>query len=105
MRTGWPACRTSRDRVPVHAAAVHSALISLATQKPDTLGNPFKLWTLARLQTALAERQGVHLSDSTIWTWLEDEALHWKRQQSWFHDAEKHDLEFVQKRGPSLRPT
>ena len=91
-------------RVPVHNAAVHGALISLATQKPDTLGYPFKLWTLARLQTAFEERQGVHLSDSTIWTWLEDEGLHWKRQESWFHEAERHDPEFVAKRGPSLRP-
>jgi len=27
-----------------------------------------------------------------------------KRQQSWFHDAEKHDPEFVEKRGALLRP-
>jgi len=83
-----------------HDETVRSALVSLALQKPDTLGYPFKLWTLERLQGAFQERQGVHLSDSTIWTWLEEEGLEWKRQQSWFHEAEKHDPEFEEKRGP-----
>jgi len=88
-------------RPPTHDQKVRSALISLAQQKPDTLGYPFKLWTLERLQTAFKERQGVHLSDSTIWEWVEGEGFKWKRQQSWFHEAEKHDPEFVEKRGAS----
>jgi len=88
-------------RPPRHDQKVRSALISLAQQKPDTLGYPFKLWTLERLQTAFKERQGVHLSDSTIWEWVESEGFKWKRQQSWFHEAEKHDPEFVEKRGAS----
>jgi transposase len=46
---------------PTHDQKVHSALISLTQQKPDTLGSPFKLWTLERLQTAFKERQGIHL--------------------------------------------
>jgi hypothetical protein len=41
------------------------------------------------------------LSDSTIWEWVEGEGFKWKRQQSWFHEAEKHDPEFVEKRGAS----
>ena len=86
-------------RPATHDQAVHSALISLALQKPKTLGYPFKLWTLERLQRAFKERQGVHLSDSTIWTWMDEEGFQWKRQESWFHDAEKHDPEFVEKRG------
>jgi transposase len=68
---------------------VRSELISLTLQKPDSLGYPFKLWTLERLQTAFEERQGVHLSDSTIWEWVEAEGFSWKRQQSWFHEDEK----------------
>ncbi len=91
-------------RQPVHPPEIRSALVSLATQKPATLGYPFQLWTLERLQDAFAERQGIHLSDSTIWEWLAAEGLEWKRQQSWFHDAEKHDPQFVEKRGASLRP-
>ena len=82
-----------------HDETVRSALIGLAIQKPDTLGYPFKLWTLERLQVAFKERHGVHLSDSTIWTWLDEEGLEWKRQESWFHEAERHDHEFVEKRG------
>jgi transposase len=88
-------------RPPTHDQKVRSELISLALQKPDTLGYPFKLWTLARLQTAFEGRVGVHLSDSTIWTWMAEEGFEWKRQQSWFHEAEKHDPQFVEKRGAS----
>lgn len=88
-------------RKPVHSLAVRSALIALAIQKPATLGYPFALWTLERLQRAFAEREQIHLSDSTIWEWVEAEGLRWKRQQSWFHEAEQHDPAFVGKRGPS----
>jgi transposase len=89
--------RPGRPRT--HDEDVRSALIDLALQKPRTLGYPFELWTLIRLQTAFEEREGIHLSDSTVWEWLRDEGLDWKRQQSWFHDAERHDPEFVEKRG------
>lgn len=88
-------------RPPSHDQQVRSQLINLALQKPDSLGYPFKLWTLERLQSAFQERHGVHLSDSTIWEWVEAEGFEWKRQQSWFHEAEKHDPQFVEKRGVS----
>jgi transposase len=88
-----------RGRKPTHGQEVHGQLVSLATQKPKTLGYPFELWTLERLQVAFQERHGLHLSDSTIWEWLAAEGLEWKRQESWFHEAEKHDPEFVEKRG------
>jgi transposase len=91
-------------RPAVHSQEVRGALIGLALQKPRSLGYPFELWTLERLQTAFREREGVHLSDSTIWTWMDEEGFVWKRQQSWFHEAKKHDPEFVEKRGPSSRP-
>lgn len=87
-------------RKATHSREVRSALISLALQKPRTLGYPFELWTLERLQSAFKERHGLHLSDSTIWTWVAEEGFQWKRQQSWFHEAEQHDPEFVEKRGP-----
>jgi transposase len=92
--------RPRPGREPVHSQAVRCALVSLALQKPRSLGYPFELWTLERLQTAFEARQGVHLSDSTIWTWMAEEGFEWKRQQSWFQDAEKHDPEFAEKRGP-----
>jgi transposase len=68
------------------------------------LGYPFALWTLERLQTAFQEQHGIHLSDSTIWEWLAAEGLEWKRQESWFHETEKHDPQFVEKRGASSPP-
>ena len=92
-------------RPPDHTEDVRSSLISLALQKPDSLGYPFVLWTLERLQVAFKERCGMHLSKSTIWSWVNNEGLKWKRQQSWFHDPEKHDPEFVEKRGPSFTHT
>lgn len=92
-------------RPPTHAPEVKSQLLDLALQKPRALGHPFELWTLERLQRAFEEKTKVHLSDSTIWTWLRDEGLVWKRQQTWFHEPHRHDPEFVEKRGPSSRRT
>lgn len=94
-----------RGRPPVHDEKVRGELIKLALTKPSSLDLPFGLWTLERLQEEFAKRQGVHLSDSTIWNWMEREGFHWKRQQSWFREVEKHDPQFVEKRGPSSRLT
>ena len=88
-------------RPPTHGQEIRSALLDLALQKPRSLGYPFELWTLERLQSAFKERQGVHLSDSTIWTWVEEEGFCWRKQESWFHEPEKHDPEFAEKRGSS----
>ncbi len=78
-----------------------SRLVNLALQKPRSLEYPFELWTLERVQTAFKEREGVRVAQSTILDWLAAEGFQWKRQQSWFHDAEQHDPQFVEKRGPS----
>lgn len=90
--------RSGRPRT--HSEAVRSSLIGLALQKPPSLGYPFKLWTLERLQRGFFEREGIHLSDSTIWTWMEEEGFRWRKQESWFRDSEKHDPDFIEKRGP-----
>ena len=91
--------RPRSGRPVTHSPEVRSKVVSLALQKPRSLGYPFEVWTLERLQRAFAEREGVHLSDSTIWEWVEAEGLKWKRQQSWFHAADQHDPAFVEKRG------
>jgi hypothetical protein len=49
------------------------------------------------LHCAFEERHGVHLSDPTIWTWVAEEGFVWKRQQSWFREAQKHEAQFVEK--------
>ena len=82
-----------------HSIEVRSQLIDLALHKPKSLGYPCELWTLERLHTVFNQREGVYLSLSTIWNWLTDEGLSWKRQQSWFDEAEKQDDQFVEKRG------
>ena len=86
-------------RPPTHSQETRSALLDLAMQKPRSLGYPFELWTLERLQRAFQERHGLHLSDSTIWTWVEAEGFRWRKQESWFHEPQKHDPEFAEKRG------
>lgn len=87
-------------RPATHTDKVRSRAIDLALRKPRSLGLPYELWTLARLQTAYEERYGLRLASSTLWKWMQAEGLDWKRQQSWFRDADKHDPEFVEKRGP-----
>lgn len=47
--------------------------------QPDTaeamlVGVFLRMVALERLKKATAERHAVHLSDSTIWTWMEEEA-------------------------------
>ena len=88
-----------------HSIEVRSRLIDLAMHKPSSLDYPFELWTLERLQISFKEREGIYLSESRICTWIKEEGLNWKRQQSWFHNAEKQDDQFVEKRGPSFWPT
>lgn len=91
--------RSGRKRT--HTEQVRSSLLDMVLQKPRSLGYPYELWTLERVQRAFEEQFGIHLSDSTIWTWVEAEGFRWRKQESWFREAEKHDPEFVQKRGSS----
>lgn len=93
--------RERAGRPPTHSQETRSGLLGLALQKPRSLGYPFELWTLERLQRAFKERHDIHLSDSTIWTWVEAEGFCWRKQESWFHEPEKHDPEFAEKRGSS----
>jgi len=91
--------RPRSGRPPIHGEEVRSKLLDLVLQKPRSLGFPFALWTLERLQEAFFEREEVHLATSTIWEWVEAEGLKWRRQESWFHEAETHDEQFAEKRG------
>jgi transposase len=92
--------RSGRPRQ--HDETARGTVIALARTKPRSLGYPFALWTLARLQQALQERHGLHVTPATIWKWLHAEGLVWKRQQSWFQVQD--DAAFIEKRGPSSRP-
>ena len=93
--------RPRSGRPATHPEETRGKVLDLAIQKPSSLGYPFELWTLTRLKKALEEKHEIKVQPATIWRWLVAEGLTWKRQQSWFHDADKHDPEFVEKRGPS----
>ena len=75
--------RERPGRSPVHGPEVKQALIKLALQRPRDLGYPYDSWHLKGLQHAFVERHNVYLSDSTIWTWLDEEGLAWKQQRVW----------------------
>jgi transposase len=93
--------RSGRPRQ--HDETARGTVIALARTKPRSLGLPFGLWTLARLQQALQERYGLGMTPATIWKWLQAEGLPWKRQQSWFQVVV--DAAFTEKREPSSTPT
>jgi transposase len=86
-----------------HDETTRGTVVALARTKPRSLGLPFALWTLARLQQALQERHGLWVTPATVWKWLQAEGLVWKRQQSWFQVTV--DAAFVAKRGRSSKPT
>jgi putative transposase len=92
--------RSGRPRQ--HAETARGTVIAPARPKPQSLGLPCALWTLARLQQALQERHGLWVTPATIWKWLQAEGLAWKRQQSWFQV--RVDVAFTETRGPSSRP-
>jgi len=77
---------------------VRGEVIRLARTRPQALGYPFALWTVQRLQRAVAERLGVRLAPSRIWKWLRAEGLRWKPQQSWL-TVDRQAPAFVAQRG------
>jgi transposase len=93
--------RSGRPRQ--HDETARGTVIAMARTQPRSLGYPFALWTLARLQQALQERHRLRVTPATIWKWLHAEGLVWKRQQSWCQVQD--DVAFVEKRGPSSQPT
>ena len=94
-------CDRARAGRPTPALEVKSRLIALALQQPRSLGHPFTRWTLERLQRVFQARTGVRLSDRTIWTWLKEEGLIWKRQQSWLYEPQRHGPDDAGLRWPS----
>jgi transposase len=85
-----------------------SELAKFARTPPPSLGLPFQVWTMERLQAAMLERTGRRFSTKTLWTWLKKEGLRWRRQQSGLrpvlHTPEAME-EFEEKRGLSSRYT
>jgi len=95
------AARPGRPRRQDETA--RGTVIARARPQPRSLGSPFELWTLARLQRAIQERVGLQVAQGTIGKWLQAEGLLWKRQQSWFQVTV--NASFAEKRGLSSRRT
>ncbi len=76
-----------------------SQVIATALTKPDTLGLPFGMWTLDRLETYLNETCHIAIKRSRIDEILLAEGLRWRYDETWF--SARVDPEFAQKRGPS----
>ncbi len=89
-RSGRPATYTS-DEV--------SVVIATALTKPDTLGLPFGMWTLDRLEAYLNEQCQIAMKRSRIDDILVAEGLRWRQDETWF--SERVDPNFAEKRGPS----
>jgi transposase len=87
-------------RPVVYGQRIRNALITLASQNPGALGYPFELWTLERLQRAMQEREGIHLSDSTIWEWLsagegaESAVVHYSKRRTLDFLKKSNEYEF-----------
>jgi transposase len=89
-RSGRPATYTP-DEV--------SVVIATALTKPGTLGLPFSMWTLDRLETYLNEHCQIRIKRSRIDEILLAEGLRWHKDETWF--SERLDPDFAAKRGRS----
>ncbi len=88
-RSGRPATYTP-DEV--------SVVIATALTKPATLGLPFGMWTLDRLEAYLNEQCQIAIKRSRIDELLLAEGLRWRQDETWF--SERVDPDFAEKRGP-----
>ncbi len=75
-----------------------SVVIATALTKPDTLGLPFGMWTLDRLEAYLNEQCQIAIKRSRIDELLLAEGLRWRQDETWF--SERVDPDFAAKRGP-----
>ncbi|MDP9315863.1 MAG: helix-turn-helix domain-containing protein [Chloroflexota bacterium] len=76
-----------------------SVVIATALTKPDTLGLPFGMWTLDRLEAYLNDQCAIAIKRSRIDEVLLAEGLRWRQDETWF--SERVDPNFAEKRGPS----
>jgi transposase len=76
-----------------------STVIATALTKPETLGLPFGMWTLDRLEAYLNEQCQIAIKRSRIDELLLAEGLRWRQEETWF--SARVDPAFAEKRGPS----
>ncbi len=84
-------------RPPTYTREQVGAIVATALTNPQTLGLPFKSWTLDRLVTYLSEQKGIAMKRSRLNEVLLTEGLRWRKQETWF--GERVDPDFAAKRG------
>ena len=84
-------------RPPTYTREQVGTIVATALTDPQTLGLPFKSWTLDRLATYLSEQQGIAMKRSRLNEVLLTEGLRWRKQETWF--GERVDPDFARKRG------
>ena len=82
-----------------YTAESKARVVATARTRPSDLGLPYSSWTFERLATYLREELGLTMKKTRIFEILQEEGLHWRKQETWF--GERLDPEFAQKRGPS----
>ena len=90
-------------RPPTYTGEQVGEVVAAALTDPQTLGLPFKSWTLDRLVAYLAEQRGIAMKRSRLGEVLLTEGLRWRKQESWF--GERVDPAFAEKRGRSSSST
>lgn len=84
-------------RPPTYTREQVGEIVATALTNPQTLGLPFKSWTLDRLVTYLSEQKGITMKRSRLNEVLLTEGLRWRKQETWF--GERVDPDFAAKRG------
>lgn len=84
---------------PLYSAENKARVLQAARTRPSDLGLPYSSWTFERLAAYVHEQLGLQMKKTRIFELLQEEGLHWRKQESWF--GERLDPEFAQKRGSS----
>ena len=92
-----------KGRPPTYTSEQVSTIVATALTDPQTLGLPFKSWTLDRLLAFLAEQRGIAMKRSRLDEVLLAEGLRWRKEETWF--GERVDPAFAEKRGRSSGST
>jgi transposase len=86
---------------PKATTAYRERLLQVARCRPRALGQPFSLWTAARLADHLAELAGVRMSGPSVCRLLREGGRRLSRPQ---HSITSPDPEYALKKGRSRQP-
>ncbi len=91
-------CDAPRSGSPSrYTPEVKARIIATALTHPRDLGQSFNSWTFGRLATYVREELGIAMKKTRIFEILQEEGLHWRKQETWF--GERVDPDFAEKRG------